>query len=121
MFRGIETVVYYVEDLKAAAAWYQQVLGVEPNHVSDFYVGFTVGGDELGLHPADADARPRADGQTAYWSVASAEAAVAHLMANGARAHRGIQDVGGGIKVATVLDPFGNAFGVLENPHSPNR
>jgi hypothetical protein len=25
--------------------------------------------------------------------------------------------VGEGIRVATVLDPFGNVFGVIENPH----
>jgi hypothetical protein len=28
-----------------------------------------------------------------------------------------VQDVGEGIKVATVNDPFGNAIGLLENPH----
>jgi predicted enzyme related to lactoylglutathione lyase len=28
-----------------------------------------------------------------------------------------VQDVGGGIKVATVADPFGSHFGVIENPH----
>ena len=28
-----------------------------------------------------------------------------------------LQDVGGGIRVASVLDPFGNAFGIIENPH----
>lgn len=28
-----------------------------------------------------------------------------------------VQDVGEGIKVATVADPFGNSFGVIENPH----
>lgn len=27
------------------------------------------------------------------------------------------QDVGSDIKVATVKDPFGNVFGVIENPH----
>ena len=27
------------------------------------------------------------------------------------------QDVGSGIRVATVRDPFGNAFGIIENPH----
>jgi len=31
--------------------------------------------------------------------------------------HEEVQDVGGGIKVATVKDPFGNIFGVIENPH----
>jgi hypothetical protein len=25
--------------------------------------------------------------------------------------------VGDGIKVATVLDPFGNIFGIIQNPH----
>ena len=25
--------------------------------------------------------------------------------------------VGGGIKVASVRDPFGNLFGIIENPH----
>ena len=26
-------------------------------------------------------------------------------------------DVGDSIRVATVADPFGNTFGVIENPH----
>jgi hypothetical protein len=28
-----------------------------------------------------------------------------------------LQDVGGGVKVAIVRDPFGNALGVIENPY----
>jgi len=28
-----------------------------------------------------------------------------------------VQDVGGGIKVATVADPDGNLIGLLENPN----
>ena len=28
-----------------------------------------------------------------------------------------IQDVGGGIKVADIADPFGNLVGLIENPH----
>jgi len=28
-----------------------------------------------------------------------------------------VQDVGGDIKVGTVRDPFGNIFGVIQNPH----
>jgi hypothetical protein len=28
-----------------------------------------------------------------------------------------VTDVGGGIRVATVLDPSGNVFGIIENPH----
>ena len=31
--------------------------------------------------------------------------------------NRRLVDVGDGIKVATVRDPFGNLFGIIENPH----
>jgi Glyoxalase-like domain len=44
-------------------------------------------------------------------------AAVARLLGLGAVLHDDVKDVGEGIKVATVLDPFGNVFGVIENPH----
>ena len=29
-----------------------------------------------------------------------------------------VTDVGGGIQVAAVLDPFGNRIGLIHNPHS---
>ena len=35
----------------------------------------------------------------------------------GATVDEEVQDVGGGIKVAKVKDPFGNAFGIIENPN----
>jgi hypothetical protein len=28
-----------------------------------------------------------------------------------------VTEVGGGIKVATFIDPFGNVLGIIENPH----
>ena len=34
----------------------------------------------------------------------------------GATPNQEMQDVGEGIKVATVKDPFGNVFGIIENP-----
>ena len=35
----------------------------------------------------------------------------------GATGSGGVQDVGEGIRVATVLDPSGNVFGIIENLH----
>lgn len=35
----------------------------------------------------------------------------------GAEVHEPVKDVGGGIKVASVRDPFGNLFSIIENPH----
>lgn len=56
-------------------------------------------------------------GVVPYWGVADAAAAYARLLELGASAGSPPRDVGGGIRVAAVQDPFGNAFGVIENPH----
>jgi catechol 2,3-dioxygenase-like lactoylglutathione lyase family enzyme len=116
-FLGLRTAVYPVTDLQAARDWYARILGFPPYFDEPFYVGFNVGGYELGLDPDTAASQPGEDGPHAYWGVEDAAAALARLLSLGAREHRPLQEVGGGIKVASVLDPFGNAFGIIENPH----
>ena len=53
MFQGLRTVIYHVEDLTRAKEWYGSVLGIRPYFDEPFYVGFDVGGFELGLQPED--------------------------------------------------------------------
>ena len=53
----------------------------------------------------------------AYWRVDNIEAAVKAFADCGATIAVPVQEVGDGIKAATVSDPFGNAIGLLENPH----
>jgi len=114
MILGLRTVIYPTPDLAAGKGWYSQVLGIEAYFDEPFYVGFAVGGFELGLIP---DGVPRADGPLAYWGVADVVAEVARLTQLGGAVHEAVKDVGGGIKVASVRDPFGNVFGVIENPN----
>jgi predicted enzyme related to lactoylglutathione lyase len=114
MILGLRTVIYPAPDLARGKAWYARVLGKEPYFDQPFYVGFEVGGFELGLIP---DGQPGATGSIAYWGVPDAAAALARLQGMGAELRDDLMDVGGGIKTATVLDPFGNVFGVIENPH----
>jgi predicted enzyme related to lactoylglutathione lyase len=75
------------------------------------------GGYELGLHPADDGTPTGLGGATVYWGVDDIEAAVARLTELGATVHGAILDVGEGILVASVVDPFGNLLGVIKNPH----
>ena len=49
--------------------------------------------------------------------MADAAAALARLLDLGAQPLDAVAEVGEGIKVAAVLDPFGNRFGFIENPH----
>lgn len=119
MLLGLRTVVYHANDLEGAKAWYAKVLGFAPYFDEPFYVGFNVGGYELGLNP-DASKVKKGGGSTlAYWGVADAEAAYTRLLKLGASPHEDVQDVGERIRVASVIDPFGNIFGVIENPHFP--
>lgn len=114
MLQGLRTVIYPTSELTKATAWYTQIVGHAPYFNEPFYVGFNVGGYELGLLPQPSGAT---GGAVAYWGVADIEAEHARLAALGATPHNPITDVGEGIKVATLRDPFGNEFGLIENPH----
>jgi len=116
-FLGLRTVLYPAGDLQAAKEWYTRILGFPPYFDEPFYVGFNVGGFELGLDPNAAPSAAGAGGVVAYWGVENAARELERLLSLGAREHHALQDVGGGIRVAAVLDPFGNAFGIIENPH----
>jgi len=116
MFQGLRTVIYHVNDLDKAKKWYASVLEKEPYFAQPYYVGFDVGGFELGLDP-DMAGVSGAGGVTAYWNVSDCEAAFTRLLDLGASEHSGVQEVGGGIRVASVMDPFGNVIGVIEKPN----
>jgi predicted enzyme related to lactoylglutathione lyase len=113
MLLGLRTVIYPAPDLAAAKSWYSKFLGQEPYFDQPFYVGFSVGGFELGLLP---NAAPGTAGAQAYWGVHNAHETYARLLALGASSLQAVTDVGEGIKVAAVADPFGNRLGIIENP-----
>jgi predicted enzyme related to lactoylglutathione lyase len=113
MIQGLRTVIYPVADLAAATVWYRRALERDPYFDQPYYVGFAVGGFELGLIP---DGQPGASGATAYWGTPDAAAELARLLGLGATLDSALADVGEGIRVATVRDPDGNVFGIIENP-----
>jgi len=114
MVLGLRTAIYPVSDLATARAWYAGALDRAPYFDQPFYVGFSVGGFELGLIP---DGVPGSAGVQVYWGVTDVAAELARLLGLGAALHEAAHDVGDGIKVAAVRDPFGNVFGLIENPH----
>jgi len=117
MVQGLGTVIYKVADLNRAKAWYSSAFRQAPYFDQPFYVGFNIGGYELGLDPNQTDTKAGPGGSVAYWRVASADTAVQQFVDAGATVVTAVRDVGDGIKVATVADPFGNLIGLIENPH----
>jgi predicted enzyme related to lactoylglutathione lyase len=116
MIKGLGTVIYGVPDLARARAWYAKAFQQEPYFDQPFYVGFNVAGYELGLDP-NARRTPGDAGGLAYWRVDDVDAAVTHFTDAGGTIVAAPMEVGEGIKVATVADPFGNAIGLIQNPH----
>lgn len=117
MLQGMRSQIYQVANLDAAKAWYTALLGKGPYFDEPFYVGFNVGGYELGLQPSDNPDAGQARDAVAYWGVPDAEAAYATLLALGATEYQAVQEVGGGIKLGAVTDPMGSILGMIENPH----
>ena len=116
MFLGLRTAIYHVDDIEKAKAWYIKALGCKPYFDQPFYVGFSIGGYELGLHPGERTSAKKDSGVVTYWGVDDAHAVVKHLISIGATQHQDVSDVGEGILVASVIDPFGNILGVIKNP-----
>ena len=117
MIAGLATVIYRVTDLDRARAWYSSAFQEAPYFDQPFYVGFSIGGYELGLDPDPSGGKTGPGGSVAYWRVTAIDSAVGHFVASGAAVVAAAQEVGEGIKVATVSDPFGNLIGLIENPH----
>lgn len=113
MIIGLRTVIYPVASLEAAKKWYADLLGISPYFDQPFYVGFSVGGFELGLIP---DGTPSTSGPQPLWGVKNADVALARLLELGATPLEPVTDVGQNIRVAAVVDPFGNRLGIIENP-----
>ncbi|HEV7331515.1 MAG TPA: VOC family protein [Flavisolibacter sp.] len=99
-----------------AKQWYTKAFETEPYFDEPFYVGYNIAGYELGLLP-DPLYAPQNGGVTAYWGVPDIEKAFQSLLNANATPESAPEDVGGGIKVAVVRDPWNNAIGIIYNPH----
>ena len=128
MLRGMTTVSYWAADMEAARAWYTELLGVEPyferpgGDQPAAYLEFRIGDYQHELGLIDARYRPPGDatepgGAILYWAVDDVQAAFDRLLALGAAAHDKPTPQGEGFVTASVVDPFGNVLGVMENPH----
>ena len=69
MVKGLATVIYHVPDLDRAKLWYAAAFQQQPYFDQPFYVGFNVGGYELGLdpNPASGAGDPAAPSLTGAW------------------------------------------------------
>lgn len=126
MLRGLTTITLFADDVAAARDWYTEVLGIEAYIAreadgtlacTDFRVGdyqHEPGILSRRFAPVAAGAPA---GVVAYWAVDDVAAAHARLVALGASELEPVTERGPGYVTASVVDPFGNVLGVMENAH----
>lgn len=127
MLRGMATTNLYADDVTQARDWYTELLGVPAYYASEDhgkpagYVEFRIGDyqHELGIldrrFAAHRSTEPA--GVTTYWHVDDIEAAVERVLSLGAELHEPVKEQGPGFVTASVIDPFGNVFGLMYNAH----
>jgi len=113
MTAGARTILFPVTDLAAAKAVYTSLLGAEPAHDAPYYVGYEAAGQHIGLVPNGR--QTGMTGPVVHWHVDDIASALAAVLEAGATELSPAKDVGGGRLVATVTDPDGNVFGLLQD------
>jgi predicted enzyme related to lactoylglutathione lyase len=115
VLRSIRSVIYKVDDLAKAKAFYASALARQPYFDEPFYAGFEVDGQELGLDPDISTLKPGPGGAVAYWKVSDIHAVWNRLTTElGGRPIELPHNVGGEIETAIVADPFGNLVGLIQ-------
>jgi predicted enzyme related to lactoylglutathione lyase len=126
--RGFATLNIWADDVPAAAAWYEELVGVAPYFRRPgpdgrpAYVEFRIGDHQAELGIIDRRYAPPGaftgrGGVLMNWHVDDLEGTVARLLAMGAEEYQPITPRGEGFVTAAVVDPFGNVLGVMYNPH----
>lgn len=125
--RGMATVSFFADDLKAATKWYTELLGIEPYYKfpdadKPAYIEFRIGDYQHELGIIDRQFAPKSaaggpGGAVLFWHVDDIDAMLEKLKSMGAKEYEPLTKREEGFITASVTDPFGNILGVMYNPH----
>lgn len=112
MFLDLRLVIYNVDDMQKAKEWYSEVLNAKPAVDQSSQIVFNIGSDRMCLNLVEHPLQRNGLGPVAYWTVSDINAEYSRLIELGALEQGGIREMGEGIRLAVVKDPFGNMIGI---------
>lgn len=113
---GLRTTIYKVPDVTLAKEWYAKAFETDPYFDEPYYVGFNIGGYELGLLPDVSSQETKTGNVVTYWGVEDIHTEFKRFVGLGAIANEIPENVGGDIMTATLKDPWDNVIGMIYNP-----
>jgi predicted enzyme related to lactoylglutathione lyase len=127
ILRGVATISFWADDIKAAREWYSELLGIEPyfqrpDAKHPAYIEFRIGDyeNELGIIDnsyAPKGAKTGPAGSVIFWHVDDIETTLKKVKKMGAKEYEPLTKREAGFVTASVVDPFGNILGLMYNPH----
>ena len=117
--RGVDEVLFFVDDVPQAANWIMSLLDKKPAFESENYCSFDLGFCRIGLHPSDEKTSSGVSGQVTYWNVIDLNQAISHFISHGCKLFRGPLTGVDGVDVCQMVDPFGNSWGLVQRARVP--
>jgi predicted enzyme related to lactoylglutathione lyase len=112
--KSLDSIFYFVSDIKGAKEWLQAVLQTDPFQEDDYFVGFRINSFEVCLHLSDEKSPNSIGNQVCYWEVDNLEKMKNLMLEKGATLYRGPLDIGKEGVICQVLTPFGFLIGLRE-------
>jgi catechol 2,3-dioxygenase-like lactoylglutathione lyase family enzyme len=115
MIKTVWCITFYVSDLKRAAKFYEEILGLEKKYEYSSYVGFECGGLEIGLTPKPKEkVRTVQTSPSVEFLVDNVDKAYAELKSKGVKFIKELHDEPWGGRQATFTDPDGNTLEITQ-------
>ncbi|MEM2202067.1 MAG: VOC family protein [Candidatus Bathyarchaeia archaeon] len=107
-------ITFYVSDLKKAAQFYEEILGLEKKYEYSSYVGFECGGVEIGLIPKLKKGERASLSLSVEFLVDDVEKFYNELKSKGVKFVKELHEEPWGGKQATFTDTDGNILEIVQ-------
>ena len=114
MIKTVWSITFYVLDLKKAAKFYEETLGLEKKYEFSSYVGFECGGVEIGLMQNPEGKAQHATSVTVELLVSNVDEVYKKLKAKGVEFARELHEETWGGRQAAFKDPDGNILEITQ-------
>jgi len=115
MIKTVWCVTFYVSDLKRAAKFYEETLGLEKKYEFSSYVGFECGGVEIGLIPKIGEnQKVGPSSPSVEFLVDDVEKTYNELKRRGVKFVKELHEEPRGGRQAAFTDPDGNVLEIVQ-------
>jgi len=115
MIKTVWCVTFYVSDLKRAAKFYEETLGLEKKYEFSSYVGFECGGVEIGLIPKIGEnQKVGPSSPSVEFLVGDVEKTYDELKRRGVKFVKELHEEPWGGRQAAFTDPDGNVLEIVQ-------